>query len=147
MLSIARAFTIPVISSHSHQPYLRPITRYGPNVITRSQYHRLVETDADVTLDTGSQVNLSLEVELDTDEQSSGLLSTVLVGRALEELTCIIVSKRIRGSDWDAYQRAGRDRWRWAEEQQTAASADDDRREPGHRTQSRRRKRAWRDCR
>lgn len=92
-------------------------------------------------------MNLSLEVELDTDEQGSGLLSTVLVSGALEELTCIIVSKRIRESDQDTYQRAGRDRWRWAEELQTAAaSADDGRREPGHRTQSRRRKRAWRDC-
>lgn len=92
-------------------------------------------------------MNLSLEVELDTDKQGSGLLSAVLVGGALEELTCIPVSRRIRGSDWETYQRAGRDRWRWAEEQQTAAaSADDGHREPGHRTQSRRRKRAWRDC-
>lgn len=48
---------------------------------------RLVKSNADVTLDSGSQVDLGLKVELDTDKESGGLLVTVLVGGALEKLT------------------------------------------------------------
>ena len=52
-----------------------------------SRDSRLVKSNADVSLDSGSQVDLGLKVELDTDKESSGLLVTVLVGSTLEELT------------------------------------------------------------
>lgn len=64
---------------------LRPSTRYG---LKRARVRRLVEADDDVTLDAGSQVDLSLKVELDADEEGSGLLGTGIVGSTLEELAC-----------------------------------------------------------
>lgn len=64
---------------------LRPSTRYG---LKRARFRRLVEADDDVTLDAGSQVDLSLEVELDADEESSALLRTGIVGGTLQELAC-----------------------------------------------------------
>lgn len=63
---------------------LRPTAKYSLSVGTHTC---LVKTDDDVTLDAGSQVNLGLKVELDTHEEGSGLLSTVLVCGTLEELT------------------------------------------------------------
>jgi lipopolysaccharide export system protein LptC len=63
---------------------LRPTTKYSLSV---GIHPRLVKTDDDVTLHAGSQVNLGLKVELDTNKESSGLLSTVLICSALEELT------------------------------------------------------------
>jgi hypothetical protein len=64
---------------------LRPSTRYG---LKRARVRRLVEADDDVTLDASSQVDLSLKVELDADEEGSGLLGTGIVGSTLEELAC-----------------------------------------------------------
>lgn len=63
---------------------LRPATKYSLSV---GIHPCLVKTDDDVTLDAGSQMNLCFEVELDTHEEGSGLLSTVLVCGTLEELT------------------------------------------------------------
>jgi hypothetical protein len=64
---------------------LRPSTRYG---LKRARVRRLVEADDDVTLDASSQVDLSLKVKLDADEEGSGLLGTGIVGSTLEELAC-----------------------------------------------------------
>lgn len=54
---------------------------------SRRNVRRLVESNADVSLDSGSQVNLGLKVELDTDKESSGLLVAILIGGTLEKLT------------------------------------------------------------
>lgn len=52
------------------------------------QVHQLlVQTDADITPDSGSQMDLSFQVELDADEESRGLLVAVLIGGASEQLT------------------------------------------------------------
>ena len=48
----------------------------------------LVETDADVTLDAGREVNLGLEVELDAEEQSRITGLAVVTGGTLEHLAC-----------------------------------------------------------
>lgn len=47
----------------------------------------LVKPETDIALDTGSQVNFSLEIELDADEQSSSLLLAILVSSTLKQLT------------------------------------------------------------
>ena len=57
---------------------------------------RLVQTNNEVTLDAGSQVDLGLEVELDTDEESGGLVGAVIVGGTLDQLTC----RRCQSSAW-----------------------------------------------
>lgn len=45
----------------------------------------LVEANGDVTADAGSQVDLSIEVELDSEEKGRVLLLALGVGRTLEE--------------------------------------------------------------
>jgi hypothetical protein len=52
-----------------------------------SQAH-LVETDDDITLDSGSQVDLGLEVELDAQEEGGVAEGAVILGGALDELAC-----------------------------------------------------------
>lgn len=121
--------------------------------VKTAQLNCLVKTDADVTLDTGSEMNLSLQVELDTNEESSGLEFALVVSGAPQELTYEKVSKWIEQIMYEAivtYQRAERDRWRWAEEQRTGSCGQrqlGDRHEPGHQTQSRsgrrRERRGW----
>lgn len=99
----------------------------------------LVKADADVSLDAGSQVDLGLEVELDADEEGSGLLVAVLIGGTLEELACReFVSSGSRGCREVSvtYRQAERDRWRWAEEQRTAAWRHGVRHGPGHQSRS-----------
>lgn len=54
---------------------------------------RLVKSNADITLDSGSQVYLGLEVKLDTDKEGGGLLVAVLVCGTLEKLAWYFVSK------------------------------------------------------
>lgn len=55
----------------------------------------LVETDADVTLDTGSKMDLSFQVELDANEKSSSLLLAGIISGTPQELACKVVNK-----DW-----------------------------------------------
>jgi hypothetical protein len=47
---------------------------------------RLVKTNDDITLDTGSQVDFGLEVELDAEQKSGILELAVVVGSALDDL-------------------------------------------------------------
>lgn len=49
----------------------------------------LIKTNEDVTPDAGREVDLSLEVELDTDGQRRGLEVAVVVDGTLEEVTCV----------------------------------------------------------
>jgi hypothetical protein len=49
----------------------------------------LVETNNDVTLDTGSQVDLGLQVELDTEEESGVTEGAVILGGTLDDLACL----------------------------------------------------------
>jgi len=60
---------------------------YKPNKKPRIGIDRLVKSNADVTLDSGSQVDLGLKVEFDTDKESGGLLVTVLISGTLKKLT------------------------------------------------------------
>jgi len=50
----------------------------------------LIKTHEDVTPNTGREMNLSLQVELDTDGQRGSLQVAVVVDGALEEVTCIV---------------------------------------------------------
>lgn len=54
----------------------------------RQLYGCLVQTDRDITTNSGSQVDLSFEVELDTDHQCGSLQVAVLVGCSFEETAC-----------------------------------------------------------
>jgi hypothetical protein len=47
----------------------------------------LVQTNDDITLDTGSQVHLSLEVELDAQEEGGIAERAIILGGTLDELT------------------------------------------------------------
>lgn len=111
--------------------------------VKTTQLSCLVKTDTDVTLDAGSEVNLSLQVELDTNEESSRLELSVVVSGAPQELAYEKVSKWVEWILYEAivtYQRAERDRWRWAEERRTGSCGQrqlGDRHGPGHQTQSR----------
>lgn len=49
----------------------------------------LIKTNEDVTPDAGREVDLGLEVELDTDGQRGGLEVAVVVDGPLEEVTCV----------------------------------------------------------
>jgi hypothetical protein len=46
----------------------------------------LVETNNDITLDAGSQVNLGLKIELDAKEQRGITKLAIVVGGTLEDL-------------------------------------------------------------
>jgi hypothetical protein len=48
----------------------------------------LVKTNNDITLDTGSQVDLGLEVELDAQKEGGVTERAVILGGTLDELAC-----------------------------------------------------------
>lgn len=50
--------------------------------------NRLVKTNDNVTLNTGSQVNLGLKIKLDAEEERGISEAAVLVGGTLQEVAC-----------------------------------------------------------
>lgn len=48
----------------------------------------LIKTNEDVTPDTGREMDLSLQIQLDTDGQCSTLQVAIVVDRALEKIAC-----------------------------------------------------------
>jgi hypothetical protein len=63
---------------------------YVPGHISSYMYkiNRLVKTNNNITLDTGSQVNLGLKIKLDAEQERGILEAAVLVGGTLQELAC-----------------------------------------------------------
>lgn len=51
-------------------------------------FSRLVQANADVTTDAGSEVDLSLEIELDTDQEGGLGVLALIVDGAAQELAC-----------------------------------------------------------
>lgn len=51
----------------------------------------LIKTHEDVTPDAGREMDLSLQVELDTDGQRGSLEVAIVVDGALEEVTCVML--------------------------------------------------------
>lgn len=51
----------------------------------------LIETNKDVTPNTGREMDFSLQVELDTDGQRGSLQVTVVIDRTLEEVACMVL--------------------------------------------------------
>ena len=51
-------------------------------------YLHLIQTNTDVTPDSGSQVHLRFKVQLDTDQKGSALLVALVIGRTPQELAC-----------------------------------------------------------
>lgn len=107
---------------------------------------RLVQTNADVTLDAGSKMDLSLQVELDTDEESGSLLLALVVSGTLQELTCegLVIAKTWKIAVLAVtYQRAEQDQWRWEGGPGAGSSWLGGRHEPGHQSRSRSGRRGW----
>ncbi|CAG9982037.1 unnamed protein product [Clonostachys byssicola] len=60
--------------------------KYNNRRFTKFELFLLVKTNNDITLDTGSQVDLGLEVELDAEQKSGILELAIVVGSALDDL-------------------------------------------------------------
>ena len=68
----------PSSSNRGQQPV--PIPEYN---------HRyLIQANANITPDSGSQVDLCFKVQLDTDQKGSALLVALVIGRTPQELAC-----------------------------------------------------------
>lgn len=80
------AHKVASLSSSSSVPPFTEAPRFVPSQTHTNKIKSLVKTDQDVTTDACRQVNLSLQVELDTDRQGGGLQVTLIVDGTLEEV-------------------------------------------------------------